>query len=146
MRVFIAVTFNNLSPAAQAEMEHAHVLLTPFNYFEWKVEMVIHIRSKGLFRVTMGTEVEPNSVVEKLKLFNGLDEAFGMLCLRISRDLIFHVEILTTPNNVWMKLEALFGNTDEMRGHQLKNELISLSPAHFDNIQDFFTKFKYLVL
>ena len=45
--------------------------------------MVIHLRLEGLFRVTMGIEVEPNSAVEKSKFFNKLDEAFGMLCLNI---------------------------------------------------------------
>ena len=40
----------------------------------------------------------------------------------------------------------MFGNTDEMRGHQLENQLISLSPTHFEMIKDFFTKFKSLVL
>ena len=33
-----------------------------------------------------------------------------------------------------------------MRGHHLENELISLSPAHYESIEDFFTKFKVLVL
>ena len=64
-------------------MDTNHIFLTPFNYFEWKAEMVIQLRSKGLYRVTMGREVEPNSAVEKLKYFNRLDEVFGLLCLRI---------------------------------------------------------------
>ena len=99
-------------------MQKTHVLLTPFNYFEWKDEMVIHLRSeKGLYRVTMGIEVEPNSTVEKSKLFNMIDEAFGMLCLSILRDFIFHVDSLSTPNKVWLNIETLFGKTDEMRGH-----------------------------
>ena len=93
-----------LSVSAQEEMIQTHVLITPFNYFEWKVEMVIHMRSKGTYRVTMGTENDPNSVVEKSKYFNRLDEAFEMLCLSISRDLFFHVDNLTTPNEVWLKL------------------------------------------
>ena len=86
--------------------------------------MVIQLRLKGLYRVTMGTKVNPKSVMEKSKFFNMLDEAFGMLCLSILRDLLFHVDSLTTPNKVWLKLEASFGKTNEMRGHQLKNELI----------------------
>ena len=94
----------------------------------------------------MGIEVKPNSDVEKLNFFNRLDEAFGTLCLNILRDLFFHVDNLTTPNEVWLKLEALFGKSNEMRGHQLENELISLITAHFKTIQDFFTKFKSLVL
>ena len=77
----------------------------------------------------MGTKVEPNSVVEKSKFFNRLDEAFGMLCLNILRDLLFHVDRLNTPNQVWLKIEALFVNIDEMRGHQLENDLNSSNVA-----------------
>ena len=33
-----------------------------------------------------------------------------------------------------------------MRGHHLENELISLSPAQYETIEYFFTKFKALVL
>ena len=108
--------------------------------------MVIQVWSKGLYIVTIGTENEPNFDVEKLKYFNRLDEAFRMLCLSISIDLLFHVDILTIPNEVWIKTESLFGNTNEMRGHQLENELISLIPTHFQTIHDFFTKFTSLVL
>ena len=60
----------------------------------------------------MGIEVEPNSAVEKSKLFNRLDEAFRMLCISISREFIFNVDSLTNPNEFWMKLESLLGNTD----------------------------------
>ena len=84
--------------------------------------------------------------MDKSKYFKRLDEAFGMLCLNISKDLLFHVDIMTTPSEVCLNIEEFFRNTDEMRGHQLKNELISLSPAHFETIQNFFTKFKSLVL
>ena len=96
--------------------------------------MIIQLRSKGLYRVTMGTKVDPNSAVEKLKCFNRLDESFRMLCLSISRDILFHVDNLTTPNEVWLRIKALFGKIDELRGHQLENELITLSPTHFDTI------------
>ena len=59
---------------------------------------------------------------------------------------MFHIDSLKTPNEVWVKLETLFWKTDELRGHQLENELISLILAHYDTIQDLFTKFKSLVL
>ena len=108
--------------------------------------MVIQLRSKGLYRVTMGTELEPNSPVEKAKYFNRIDESFGIPYLSTSSELLFHIEILGTSNEVWLKFELLFKKTDEMRGHQLKKELISLSPAHYETIEDFFTKFKALVL
>ena len=85
-------------------MEDTHILLTPFKFFNCKVEIVIQLRSKGLYRVTMGTEVEPNSAVEKSKYFNILDEAYGLLCLSISREPLFHIESLTIANEVWVKL------------------------------------------
>ena len=66
--------------------------------------MVIQLRSKGLYWVTMGTELEPNSTVEKAKYFNRLDEAFGMLYINTLRELLFHVEILGTSNEFWLKL------------------------------------------
>ena len=94
----------------------------------------------------METEVVSNVSVEKLKWHNRRDEAYGLLCLSISRDLLFHLDVLTSPNQVWENLEDIFENTDEMRGHQIKNELISLSPSSFESFQLYFSKFKALVL
>ena len=42
-------------------------ILTPFNFFEWKAEMEIMLRVKGLYRVTMATEAEPNAAAEKIQ-------------------------------------------------------------------------------
>ena len=131
-----------LSLNAQEGTEKTHVLLTPLNYFEWEVKMVIHPRLKGLYIFTMGTDMKPNFAVEKSKYFNRSDEALRMLCLSISMDILFHVDIIKTPNEVCLNLDSLFGKENEMRGHQLRNESISLSPTHFETIQDFFTKFK----
>ena len=39
-------------------------ILTPFNYFEWKEEMEILLRAKGLYRVTMAIEADPNAAIE----------------------------------------------------------------------------------
>ena len=74
------------------------------------------------------------------------DEAYGLLCLSISRDLLFHLDELTSPNEVWEKLVEIFHKVDEMRGHQIKNELISLSPNSFESLQLYLSKFKTLVL
>ena len=101
---------------------------------------------KGLHKVTMEIEVDPNVAVEKIKWHNKRDEAYGLLCLSISRDLLFHLDGLTSPNEVWDKLEEIFGKIDEMRGHQIDNEVISLSPNSFESFQVYFSKFKALVL
>ena len=74
------------------------IILTPFNFFEWKVEMEILLREKGLYKVTMEIEAKPNVAAEKIKLHNRRDEAYGLLCLSISRDLLFHLNGLTSPN------------------------------------------------
>ena len=47
---------------------------------------------------------------------------------------------------MWEKILELFGKIDEMRGHQINNELISLSPNSFESLQLYFSKFKALVL
>ena len=91
-------------------------------------------------------EAEPNAAAEKIKWHNRRDEAYGLLCLSISRDLLFHLDWLTSPNEVWEKIADLFGKTDEMRGYQIENELISLSPTSFESLQLYFSKFKALVL
>ena len=71
------------------------IILTPFNLFEWKEEMEILLRVKGLYKVTMEIEVETNVAAEKIKWHNRMDEAYGLLCLIISRDLLFHLDGLT---------------------------------------------------
>ena len=104
------------------------------------------MRSKGLFRVTMENQVEPNSSAEKIKWHNRIDEAYGLLCLSISKDLLFHLDGLTSPNEVWEKIQTLFRNTNKMRGHQLENDLISLILSNFETFEDYLSKFKSLVL
>ena len=94
----------------------------------------------------MGLETEPIKDEDKSKWFNKCDEAYGTLCLSVSPDLLFHIESLNSPNEIWTKLETLFGTQDLMRGHMLENELISLSLGNFNTIQDFFTKLKSLRL
>ena len=101
-----------------------HVVLTQFDHFELKSEITISLRSKGLYQITMGTKVESTNVVEKENYFNQLDEAFGMICISISRDYMFHVDTASSPNRVWTKLEELFDKHDELQAYNLDNELI----------------------
>ena len=68
------------------------------------------------------------------------------MCLSISSDLLFHLDSLTSPNDAWDNLEDIFGKTYEMRGHQIENDLTSLSPSRFESLQLYFSKFKALVL
>ena len=72
-------------------------LLTPFNFHSSKGDMEIQLRSRGLYRVTMDTEDDPGTNIDKSRFLNKNDEAFGFLCLSISRDLLFHLAGLKTP-------------------------------------------------
>ena len=93
------------------------IILTSFNFFEWKAKMEILLRVKCFYRVTVETEEEPNAATKKIKWHNGRDEAYGILCLSISRDQLFHLDGLTSPNEVWENIGTLFGNKNEMRAH-----------------------------
>ena len=76
---------------------------------------------------------------------NRLDEAHGHLLSLVSRDLRFHIQELKTPKDFWDKLSSLFDKQDEMRIHQLENDLITLNPSNFESLNEFFTKFKNLI-
>jgi hypothetical protein len=120
-------------------------ILTPYNFFAWKENMIMHLRGRGLYRLTMNTKTEPTSAIEKSKYLNRMDEAFGTICSLISPELLFHISSYKTPNEAWTTMEGLFGKRDEMRGHMLEVELLTLDPKIFDNLQDFFTKYKDLL-
>jgi hypothetical protein len=121
-------------------------ILTPYNYFAWKEKISIHLQTRGLYRLTLNTDTESTSTIEKSKYLNLMDETLGTICSLISPNLIFHMSSCKTPNEAWKTLEGLFGKHDEMRGHMLEVELLTLNPKIFDNIQGFFTKFKDLLL
>ena len=90
-------------------MDSSIDLLTPFNFHSWKGDMGIQLHAIGLYRVTMDTKEEPASMIDKARFLNKKDEAFGFLCLSISWDLLFHLSGLKTPNEIWDKLETLYG-------------------------------------
>ena len=51
-----------------------------------------------------------------------------------------------TPKEIWDKLASLFDKQDDLRIYQLENEMNSLNPGKYKTMNDFFTKFKHLVL
>jgi hypothetical protein len=71
-----------------------------------------------------------------------MDEAFGTICSLISPKLLFHISSCKTPNESWTNMKGIFHKHDEMRGHMLDVEFLTLT---FDHLQDFFTKYKDLL-
>ena len=94
-------------------------ILTPFNFHSWKGDMEIQMHSRGLYRVTMDTEDDPGTAINKSRFLNKKDEAFGFSCLSISQDLLFHLSGLMTPKEIWDNLETLYGKKDDLRVYQL---------------------------
>jgi hypothetical protein len=91
------------------------ILLTPHNYLEWKPNILLLLRSRGLYQITMEMEVEPDSADEKNDFLNRQDMAIGFICLSISPEILHQVCDVSqdfTPNELWTILEVLFGNKE----------------------------------
>ena len=52
---------------------------------------------------------------------------------------------MKTPKDIWDKLASLFDKQDEMRVHQLENDLITLNTSKFKSLNEFFKNFKSLI-
>jgi hypothetical protein len=51
------------------------VILTPYNYFDWNPKATFQLKRKELYNLTMATEIEPTSAIEKMRWANRKDEA-----------------------------------------------------------------------
>jgi hypothetical protein len=89
------------------------ILLTPHNYLEWKKKILILLRCRGLYQITMEMEVDPYSVDEKNAFLNKQYMAIGCILYFISSEIVHQVyddSQESTPNELWTILEVLFGN------------------------------------
>ena len=121
------------------------ILLTSSNYFSWKSRMEDVLR-RGLFRINSSKETKPTDDDKKIKWENRCDEACGLIGMSISTDLRFHISGIDELDKAWEKMESMFGKHNEIRGHQLKNELISFNLSDFSYIQDYLSKHKTIRL
>ena len=98
-------------------MDHLVEPHTPFNYHQWKEDMVVMLHTKQIFILIEETKAILALDHDKEKYLNRLDEAHGHLFSSVSRDLWFHIQGLKTPKEIWDKLASLFDKQDEMRIH-----------------------------
>ena len=85
----------------------------PHKYLEWKPNIPLLLRCRVLYQITMAMEVEPDFANEKNDFLNRQDMAIGFICLSISTEIFHQVCDVTqefSPNELWTKLEVLFGN------------------------------------
>jgi hypothetical protein len=95
--------------------------LTPYNYFDWKQNILHLLRRRGLYQITMATKIYPTSTDEKSHFLNMKDMGFRLIILFVSLERQFHVESLLTPDEVWTKLEVLFGIKEEREEFMMEN-------------------------
>ena len=122
------------------------VILDSTNYFQWWSYIVDLLRSKGLYRIATGQETKPEDEDKAAKCENRQDQAHGLIGMSISPDLRFHIAELDTPDEAMKQITKVFGIKNELRAHQLENELLTLDPNNFSCIEDFLSKFKTLRL
>ena len=85
------------------------VLLTSINYFQWKSHMEDLLRSKGLYKITLGIETTPDDDKKKDKWENKNDQDHGLIGMSIWLDLRFHLDGEDSPVKAWEKLNTVFG-------------------------------------
>jgi hypothetical protein len=128
-------------------MENKNVfLLTSTDYFQWKSPMEDLLRSKGLYRITLGIETTPDDEGKIAKCDKKNDQAHGFIGMSISQDLRFHLDALDYRIKAWKKLNTAFGIKNEIQAFQLENELLTLDSSNFPSIEDYLSKFKTLEL
>ena len=120
------------------------IILNNTNYFQWLPHMVDILRSKGLYRIATGQETKPSDDDKVAKWENKQDQARGLIGMSIAQDLRFHILDIDTPDEALEKLKTVFGIQNQIRAHQLENELLTLDPNNFSSIEDFLSKFKTL--
>ena len=103
------------------------ILLTSTNYFQWKSHMENLLRSKGFYRITLGTKIASTDDEAKVvKWDNKNDQAHGLIGMSISLDLKFHLDGLDSPVEAWEKLTNVFVLKNEIQTYQLENKVLTL--------------------
>jgi hypothetical protein len=120
------------------------VLLTSNNYFQCKSHMEYLLRSKGLYRITLGKEKEPTDADKKSKWDNRNDEERGIIRISISPDLRYHLQDIDDPKEAWDTIESVFGKLNIIQAQQLENQILTLSPNDFSFLGDYLSRFKTL--
>jgi hypothetical protein len=122
----------------------SNIFLTNNNYFQGKSHIEDLLRSKGLYRITLGKETTPTDVDYKFKWDNKNEETHELIIMSISLDLRFHLQSIDKPKEAWENIESLIGKHNIIQAHQLENQEVTLITSDFSCIEDYLSKFKTL--
>jgi hypothetical protein len=73
------------------------------------------LRSKGLYRITLGKETTPSDDDKKAKWDNRNDKARVLIGMSISPDLRYHLQGIDDPEEAWNTIESVFGKLNIIR-------------------------------
>ena len=90
--------------------------------------MVDILRSKELYRIATGLETKPSDDDKTAKWENKQDQERGLIGMSIAQGLRFHILDIDTPHEALDKRNTVFGIKNQIRSHQLENELLTLDP------------------
>jgi hypothetical protein len=102
------------------------------------------LRSKGLYRITLGKEKAPTDVDKKAKWNNRNDKVRGLIIISISPNLRYHFQDINDPKESWITIESMFGKLNIIRTQQLENKILTLSPYDFSCLGNYLSRFKTL--
>ena len=90
------------------------------------------LRSKGLYRITLGKQKTPTDADKKAMWDNRNDKACGLIRISISPDLRYHVQDIDDPKEAWNTIESVFGKLNIIRAQMtfLALETIYLGLKH----------------
>jgi hypothetical protein len=104
------------------------------------------LRSKGLYRITLGKETTPTDDDKKSKWDNRNDKACGLIRMPISPNLRYHLQGIDHPKESWNTIESVFGKLNIIRAQQLENQILTLSTSYFSCLGDYLSNFKTLII
>jgi hypothetical protein len=73
------------------------------------------LRSKVLYRITLGKEKAPIDADKKAKWDNRNDEARGIIRISISPNLRYHLQDIDDPKEAWDTIESVFSKLNIIR-------------------------------
>jgi hypothetical protein len=77
------------------------IILTSYNYFEWKPKAAFQLKRKGLYNLMMATETKPTSMLEKTRWANRKDEATRLQSPLIYGFMLSHARLQTRFGPPW---------------------------------------------
>jgi hypothetical protein len=92
------------------------ILLMPHNYLEWKTKILLLLRCRSLYQITMAMEVEPDSDDAKNNFLIRRYMAIGCILWFISPKILHQVyddSQESTPSELSTRLEVLFENKED---------------------------------